>query len=30
MVIYVKKKINGRIYENKSLIVDNIVECVTV
>ena len=30
MVIYIKKKLNGRICETKSMIVDDVLECVTV
>ena len=30
MVIYIKKKLKGRICETKSMVVDGILECVTV
>ena len=30
VVIYVNKKLNGRLCETKSLMVDDVLECVTV
>ena len=30
LVIYIKKKLNGRICETKSVVVDDVLECVTV
>ena len=30
VVIYIKKKLNGRICETKSMVVDGVLECVTV
>ena len=29
VAIYIKKKHNGRIYETKSMVIDDILECVT-
>ena len=30
MAIYIKKKLNGKIYETKSMVIDDVFECVTV
>ena len=28
--IYIKKKLNGRNYETKSMVIDDVLECITV
>ena len=30
MVIYVNMKLNGRLYETKSLMLDDVLECASV
>ena len=30
MVIYINKKLNGRLCETKSLTVDGVLKCVTI
>ena len=30
VAIYIKNKLNGRIYETKSMVIDDVLECVCV